>query len=120
MSNEYYTEEFITMLPQIPYIGGDENHLTGSLVGSVHSLAFYFAMRKHGRNAEEAGKVLYEAGLARRASPQAEIPPFEWLSREQLMERRKKRAERSQERRYPGDYVYEFIYEESLIDYWRA
>jgi hypothetical protein len=66
-------------------------------------------MRKRGRTAEETGKVLYEAALAQNAEPPAQIPPSEWLSGEQLMERRKKRAERSQERRYPEDYVYEFI-----------
>jgi hypothetical protein len=106
--------EFETLIPQIPYIGGDENHLTGELIGSVRYLAFYEAMKKHGKTAEETGKILYDAILARVGEPQAPIPPSERLTTEQLMERRRKRAERSQERRYPQDYVYEFVIGDGL------
>ena len=102
-------EEFEALLPHIPYIGGDENHLTTSLVESVWYLAFYKAMQKHGRTAEETGKVLYDAALARIGEPPAAIPPSEMLTPEQLVEKRKRRAERSREQRYPDDYVYEFV-----------
>ena len=102
-------EEFEALLPHIPYIGGDENHLTGSLVKSACYLAFYKAMKKCGRTAEETGKVLYDAALARIDDSPIAIPPSEMLTTEQLMERRRRRAERSQERRYPEDYVYEFV-----------
>jgi hypothetical protein len=102
-------EEFEALLPHIPYIGGDANHLTGSLVESTWYLAFYKAMKKHGKTAEETGKVLYDAALARVEDPPIEIPLSETLTTEQLMERRRRRAERSQERRYPEDYVYKFV-----------
>ena len=102
-------EEFVVMIPQMPYIGGDENHLTGSLVESVRYLAFYRAMKKQGRKAEETGKILYDAILARVDEHRAPIPPSQRLTTEQLMERRKERAQRSQKRRYPQDYVYEFV-----------
>jgi hypothetical protein len=102
-------EEFEALIPQIPYIGGDENHLTESLIGSVRYLAFYKAMKKHGKAAEETGKILYDAILAGIDEPPTPIPPSKRLTTEQLMERRRKRAERSQERHYPQDYVYEFV-----------
>ena len=102
-------EEFEALLPHIPYIGGDENYLTGSLVESVWYLAFYKAMKRCGRTAEETGKVLYDAALGRTDAPPIVIPPSEMLTAEQLMERRRRRAERSQERRYPEDYVYKFV-----------
>jgi hypothetical protein len=102
-------EEFEALLPHIPYIGGDENHLTGSLVESAWYLAFYKAMKKCGRTAEETGKVLYDAALARIDDPPIAAPPSEMLTTEQLMERRRRRAKRSQKRRYPEDYVYEFV-----------
>ncbi len=102
-------QEFEALLPHIPYIGGDENHLTASLVGSVCYLALYKAMKKHGKTAKETGKVLYDAALTHINLTPAEMPPSEWLTREQLMERRKKWAVRSQERRYLDDYVYEFV-----------
>ena len=100
--------DFEALLSCIPYIGGDENHLTGSLVGSVRYLALYQAMKKHGRTAEETGKILYDAILRQSDEPPEVILPSAFLTRDRLMERRKIRAERSQERRYPGDYVYEF------------
>jgi hypothetical protein len=102
-------EEFEALIPQIPYIGGDENHLTESLIGSVRYLALYKAMKKHGNTAEETGKILYDAILTRIDEPRVAIPSSQRLTTEQLMERRRKRAERSQERRYPQDYVYEFV-----------
>ena len=101
--------EFEALIPQIPYIGGDENHLTWSLIGAVRYLALYKAMEKRGKTAEETGKVLYDAILTRIDEPQVPIPPSKRLTMPQLMERRRKRAERSQERRYSQDYVYEFI-----------
>lgn len=99
-------ERFEALIPQIPYIGGDENHLTGSLIGSARCLALYMSMRLRGRTAEETGKVLYDAIVARIGQP---APPSGELTADQLMERRRARAERSQERRYPHDYVYEFV-----------
>jgi hypothetical protein len=104
-------EEFEALLPHIPYIGGDENHLTDSLVGSARYLAFYKAMKKYGRTAEETGKVLYDAALAQTDDSLIAIPPSEMLmlTTEQLMERRRRRAERSEERRYSEDYVYKFV-----------
>lgn len=97
------------LIPQIPYIGGEGNRLTGSLIESVRCLALYQAMKAHGRTAQETGKILYDAILARMGEPQAPIPPAKLLTREQMMEGRKKRAEQSQERRYPDDYVYRFV-----------
>jgi len=102
-------EEFEALIPQIPYIGGDENHLTGSLVGSARYLALYKAMKRRGRTVEETGKILYDATSARIDEPRTPIPPSRRLTPEQLMARRRRRAERSQERRYPEDYVYEFV-----------
>jgi hypothetical protein len=102
-------EEFEALLPHIPYIGGDENHLTASLLESAWALALYKAMQKHGATAQETGKILYDVAVARRGEPPAAIPPAERLSPEQLMDRRKQRAARSQERRHAEDYVYEFV-----------
>jgi hypothetical protein len=101
--------EFEALLPRLPYIGGDENHLTGSLVESAGCLAFYKAMQKHGRTAQETGRVLFDAALARINDPPPAFPPSETLTTAQLMERRRRRARWSQERRYAEDYVYEFV-----------
>lgn len=98
--------EFKALIPHIPYIGGEDSY-TGSLVESVRCLALYRAMQRQGCTAEETGKVLYDAVLARLDEPSA--PPAQPLTAEQLMDRRRRRAEWSQERRYPAGYVYSFV-----------
>ena len=98
--------EFEALIPHIPYIGGEDSY-TGSLVESVRCLALYRAMQQQGRAAEETGKVLYDAVLGRLGEPQA--LPAQPLTLEQLMGRRRRRAEWSQERRYPAGYVYYFV-----------
>ncbi len=97
------------LIPQIPYIGGEGNRLTNSLIESVRCLALYQAMKAHGKTAQETGKVLYDSILARMGEPRTPISPASLLTREQMMESREKRAEQSQERRYPDDYVYRFV-----------
>ena len=101
--------EFEALIPLIPYIGGDENHLTGSLIGSVGCLAFYRAMKAHGKSASETGKALYDAVQAHPGDYASQIPPSQRLSRDELMNRRRAGAHRSQERRYAWDWVYEFV-----------
>ena len=44
-------EQYQSLLPQIPYIGGDDNHLTSSLIESVQCLALYRAMKAYGHTA---------------------------------------------------------------------
>lgn len=102
-------EEYQALIPQLPYIGGDENRLTASLIESARCLALYKAMQKRGRTAAEAGQILYDAVLSRMGEPQTPIPASQWLTPAQLMERRKRGAARSQGRQYAADYVYEFV-----------
>ncbi len=102
-------EQYQSLLPHIPYIGGDDNHLTRSLIGSVQCLALYRAMKTHGQGAAETGRVLYDAILARRHEPSTPVSSAPPLASEQLIERRRQGATRSQERRYAGDYVYAFV-----------
>ncbi len=102
-------KEFEALIPQIPYIGGDENRRTDSLVESIRYLAFYQAMKKLSKTAEETGKILYDAILTQVDKQRSEIPPSERQTPEKYMEKRRKGADVSQERRYPGDYVYKFI-----------
>ena len=84
-------DRYETLIPEIPYIGGEENHLTSSFIGSVECLAFYQAMKARGKTAVEAGKVLYEAIASRYGDSIPEIPPSQRLSEEELMRRREER-----------------------------
>lgn len=102
-------EEFEALLPGLPYIGGGENHLTSSLIGSVQCLALYRVMKGHGRSAADTGSILYDAVKVHAEKYVTRIPPSQQLSREALMERRRARARRSQERQYAWDWVYTFV-----------
>jgi hypothetical protein len=66
-------------------------------------------MKARGYRASDAGRVLYDAVLARAGEPAPEIPPSDRLSREAVTERRQRRAARSQQRHYSDDYVYEYV-----------
>ena len=93
-----------TLIPAIPYIGGDENPMTRHLIRSTASLVLYQTMKAHGRTAEETGLVLYQAIRARvrRLPLLAPATPDE-------LTRKSEQARESQERRYPGDWVWEFV-----------
>ena len=48
-----------TLLPQVPFIGGDDNSLTETLYMSAIALALYRSMQAHGQPLEETGRILY-------------------------------------------------------------
>lgn len=48
-----------TLLPQVPFIGGDDNQLTEVLYMSAAGLALYQAMEAHGQDVDETGRVMY-------------------------------------------------------------
>ena len=101
--------ELEALIPAIPYIGGDENHMTRHLIRSTTSLAFYKAMEARGKTAEETGKIIYDSVVERVSQPNAPIRKRPKLSSEERMRESKERAKWHQERRYPGDWVYEVV-----------
>lgn len=102
-------EAFQELVPKIPYIGGDENHLTNSLICATQCLAVYQAMKRYERTAAVTGKVLYDAILTRPRSFPGSNSSAAPMTPEQLMECRRQRAAMSQQRRYAEDYVYTFV-----------
>ncbi len=99
-------EQHEALIPEIPYIGGHENPMTRHLVRSTTSLALYQAMRAQGKTAEEAGKIVYDAVVERVSH--LPVSPAKALSPEDTVSKREQ-ARKSQERRYPGDWVWEFV-----------
>lgn len=102
-------QAFEALIPKIPYIGGDENRYTPSLINGARCLALYQGMQKYGRTAEDTGKVLYDTILAQLGKPKPKAPKAPKPTPKQIKERREQGAALSQERRYPGDYVYEIV-----------
>jgi len=99
---------FEELIPQIPYIGGDENTLTAGLIESVRYLAFYLAMKKHGKTAEEAGKILYDAILARLDKPQKSAPGKK-MAKGQFIEQQRQRTAKNAALKFPGNFVCAFV-----------
>jgi len=96
---------FAALIPQLPYIGGDENQLTGELVRSARYLALYQVLHAQGQTAAEVGRMVYDAVPALIG----DVRPPQSLDETELMRRRQARAARSQCRRYPADWVYSFV-----------
>lgn len=99
--------EFERLLPELPYIGGKQNPLTGNLISSAGALAVYRVMQRHGKTVEETGGLLYrlmEAWIQRYPRLVRYLMGryyLSWLSQRQS----RKRSALSQERRYPDDWV---------------
>ncbi len=97
-------EELI--VPTLSYIGGETNPMTRHLIRSTTSLALHLAMRDRGTAAGETGLILYEAVRARVRTllpePDAGPTPAQ-------RQAKREEARRSQMRRYPGDWVWEYI-----------
>jgi hypothetical protein len=99
-------EQYEALIPEIPYIGGDENPMTRHLVRSTTSLVLYKVMKALGKTAEEVGKVVYDAVV--KVVSQFPPRPFKELSAE-CIAKEKEQARKSQERYYPEDWVWEFV-----------
>jgi hypothetical protein len=99
--------EFEGLIPELPYIGGKQNPLTGNLVSSAGALAVYRVMQRHSKTVEETGELLYrlmEAWIRRYPRLVRHLMGryyLSWLSQRQS----KKRSALSQQRRYPADWV---------------
>ena len=66
-------------------------------------------MKTHGKLAIEVGKVLYDAVFVRERQGGSQPSRSPQLSREERLELRKQRAQRSQNREYAWNWVYEFV-----------
>jgi len=103
---------FEVLLPDIPYIGGGGNSMTITLVKVAAKLAMYQTLRARGASVEESARLVHLGEVAFYRSI-----PMRWVMRLQgrgFLSRRgrdmwKRIAATSQERRYPGDWVYEVV-----------
>jgi len=103
-------EQYEALIPEIPYIGGDENPMTRHLVRSTTSLVLYKVMKGRGKTAEEVGKVIYDAVV----EFVSQLPPHPCLELSaEYVAQKKAEARESQERCYPGGWVWEFVERDS-------
>jgi len=104
-------EEFNTILPRLPYIGGDKNLLTENLVVSAWFLSLYKTLCKHGYGDDYIGDLCY-----RIAEDFVNKQP-KWAAKLQGMlagsgmfkSMYRKLSENSQKREYAGDFVVQYV-----------
>lgn len=99
-------DEYRSLIPQVPYVGGRQNGWSSGLTLSAAALAVYRVVLRHGGDAQDAGRVTYD--YARRMAGRVPRP-----LRARMLGPRRARAEKqarwTQQRRYPGDWVCEFV-----------
>jgi hypothetical protein len=103
--------EFEKLIPELPYIGGRKNRLTEMLVGSTWCLALHRVFRNHGKTAEETGAIIdatVRAQFGRIPKPLRALAGI-YMSSGLYLGRLRKQAAQSQERTYPGNWVFDVI-----------
>ena len=113
-------QEFKTLIPGIPYVGGDDNPMTEDIEKAAMVLAFYRVGEHYGMTADDVGNTVYSA-------IEQEYRKYpKWLLRlgsrkyftDFYFKELKDQAALSQERRYGGDWVIEYVPEaENTYDY---
>ena len=103
-------QEYQSLLPEVPYIGGDQNLNSGNLLASAYCLAEYRVLKARGLTTEEVGQIIYEGYEAA-----SDVPAWLGVAVGRLQhgkksqERWRAQAEQSQKRQYPGDWVFTFV-----------
>jgi hypothetical protein len=103
-------QEYETLIPQLPYVGGMQP-FTQFLISTAWYLAMYRVLQRRGEPVEEVGTLIYQASEAYLQAYPAflrRILGHRTFSRRYLRQLQKGAAE-SQERRYPGNYVYSYV-----------
>ncbi|MBN1382795.1 MAG: L-2-amino-thiazoline-4-carboxylic acid hydrolase [Deltaproteobacteria bacterium] len=98
------------LVPSVPYIGGKKNIFTEWLDYGVYYLAAYNVLKKAGLSVDQVGEIIF-----RTYETMADYP--KWLLKrigklkygESYISHLKAATEKSQLRRYPGDWVCEFV-----------
>ena len=100
---------FEELIPGMPYVGGDQNWLTGIFFQATPHLALYKVLKAHGKATREIGKIIYltlEIYFDR-------FPPtymaFADMDQNELFAWQKHGAAESQKKEYPGDWVYKIF-----------
>jgi len=100
-----------SLIPQLPYIGGDENDFTRYLTYPSGIMPLVKILRDEGVPIRKNGQMIYEISVGYYNA----IPSLvKWFARftyfgDSRKSRMQAAAQRSQLRRYPGDWVFEFV-----------
>jgi len=104
-------QQYEALIPQLPYVGGDKNRLTRVLLITSTFIPFLKILRNENVSTRKNGKMIFKL-----ASDYYHgiFAPVKWYLRwdyfrESTKQAREAAAKLSQLRRYPGDWVFEFV-----------
>ncbi|MBN2224335.1 MAG: L-2-amino-thiazoline-4-carboxylic acid hydrolase [Deltaproteobacteria bacterium] len=103
--------EFADILPTLPYIGGNHNFLTADIIEAAVILAFYKELAIREVPLANISRIVHETIRRRvRRYPRLVLRLAGRLKESRwFIKRRARQAQRSRERRYPGDWVFTFV-----------
>ena len=104
-------DETRRLIGRLPYIGGRRNICSSDLSSSAWALATYRVMVRHGGSLEDTGELIREVVRAEIERIPHGVRSLMVRYRFSRLRRRKveRAAQRSQARRYPGDWVFETV-----------
>ena len=107
-------KEYINLIPKIPYIGGKKNPSTPMLIYSVNILAIIRVLENQGYSFNEIGEYSYEIIEKINKRRKEKIKKLEQLPSERNFQETyvnflKDFARTLQKRKYPEDWVMEFV-----------
>lgn len=108
------TNEFDMLIPEIPYIGGEKNPFTPILLDCIAGFAMISVLEKKGLSYWEIGEFSYDFWeiinrKRRNKLEKAGQDPAQLLFQENYLQYLGILAKQSQNKRYPEDWVMEFI-----------
>lgn len=111
---EEAVRECRTIIATLPDIGGDENPLTFSLVGSAIGLGWYRVLRAHGVSPDAAGRDIY--GIFAILMPSFSRHDEASVSAEEI-EQARDFCEKTARREYPDNFVADFVPGDHTCEY---
>ena len=102
--------EYEALIPRIPYVGGQEP-FTRYIITAAQYTALYRVLQSHGMSLEEVGQYIYDLTDAFLSSYPRLFLRFLTGSifSKGFIQKARKRAEETQTREYPENYVFNFI-----------
>ncbi|MEL7655071.1 MAG: L-2-amino-thiazoline-4-carboxylic acid hydrolase [Bacillota bacterium] len=104
------TEEFEKLIPQIPYVVGDENQMTEDVEKAAMVLAFYRVADRYDLSTDEVGDIVYtgiEKELQKYPHWLLRLSAGKYFTNSYIVEL-KNQADLSQKKLYPGDWVCQY------------
>ena len=100
-----------SLIPELPYIGGDANFFTASLTGVAWCLPLFKALEREGVSVRDMAKIHYERVERdnESKSPDKKRHLREFYFSPAMRDVEMKRSGESQSGKYPGDFVSKYV-----------